>query len=133
MLMTEEEARTKWCPMARVAIQNVASDMAVLTGSSPIHPVGNRATLIAGRARQCDTATGSRCIGSECMAWRWVGDANLWVSETCPTCNGKGTVPFASGGYEDCTTCDGDGRVNGRFEPNPKRVGFCGAFGKPEA
>ncbi|NUB12684.1 hypothetical protein GAY28_08160 [Azospirillum brasilense] len=73
MLMTEEEASTKWCPMARVAIQHVASDMAVLTGSSPIHPVGNRATLIAGRERLCDTATGSRCIASECMAWRWSG------------------------------------------------------------
>jgi len=45
--MTEEEARKKWCPMARVENIN-----------------GNRAQTVA-------NIDESRCIASDCMLWRW--------------------------------------------------------------
>ena len=51
--MTEEEARTKWCPFARVAIEWQAS-------------IGS-----ANRGAADDEKPLTRCIGSACMAWRF--------------------------------------------------------------
>lgn len=48
MTMTEEEARTKWCPMHRVS----ASPAGDIYGNMP--------------NRNADT-----CAASLCMAWRW--------------------------------------------------------------
>ena len=54
--MTEDEAKTKWCPFARVSLHDGEA-------------IGNHA------ANRFPVNTGgemySRCIGSECMAWRW--------------------------------------------------------------
>lgn len=57
--MTEEEAKTKWCPFARV----IATDAT----DSPILNLGayNRIAVKAGE-RSC-----GMCIASGCMAWRW--------------------------------------------------------------
>lgn len=41
--MTEDEAKTKWCPFARVVDSARGTD-----------------------------GEGARCIGSACMAWRWL-------------------------------------------------------------
>ena len=49
--MTEDEAKTKWCPFTRA--------MAASVSTSP-----NR--LLDGAPHR-----GSMCIGSACMAWRW--------------------------------------------------------------
>ena len=52
MLLTEEEAKTKWCPAARV------SDAGL----------GNRYTMVD------DLTSGmafAHCIASRCMWWRW--------------------------------------------------------------
>lgn len=51
--MTEDEAKTKWCPLARVAGQPVA---------------GNRYPFDTDYSEKHAFAT---CIGSDCMAWRW--------------------------------------------------------------
>lgn len=64
-MMTEDEAKTKWCPMARVALDYGE-------GSN-----GARAVLSANRgwADQTDhLAADSCCIGSACMMWS-VGSA----------------------------------------------------------
>lgn len=55
--MTEEEAKTKWCPQSRYAFANGAT--------------GNRG------GGQADDAypplvSATRCQGSACMAWRWL-------------------------------------------------------------
>lgn len=51
--MTEEEAKTKWCPMVR-------------TSSGGL--IGNRDNAHDGQLTSFDD--GSRCIGSACMMWR---------------------------------------------------------------
>ena len=54
--MTAEEARNKWCPMARIAV---------------IGSVGyNRDTL-------GDAAINAPCLVSECMLWRWINNPKI--------------------------------------------------------
>lgn len=54
--MTEDKARTKWCPFVRA--YNGVTDEGV---------AANR--WAQGKDRPASTA----CIASECMAWRWHG------------------------------------------------------------
>lgn len=59
--MTEEEAKTKWCPFARVVgslgeIEG-AADLHIVTGNRN-NPNGNGPTELP------------KCLGSGCMAWR---------------------------------------------------------------
>lgn len=49
--MTEEEAKTKWCPHARIGSSR--------TGLGSLN-----------REIQDGTIPEARCLGSECMAWR---------------------------------------------------------------
>ena len=51
-MMTEAEAKKKWCPHIRIT-----------TGVHDSMSITNR----------CDTPTMTDCIASECMAWRWGG------------------------------------------------------------
>lgn len=53
--MTEEEAKTKWCPFARI----------------PFYATSG--TLTVNRDRSGSVA--ARCVGSECMAWRQLVEA----------------------------------------------------------
>ena len=59
MILTEEEARTKWCPFYQT--------MAVSTASDDIIEGTNRAGKFGEQFRPA-------CIASECMAWRWGQD-----------------------------------------------------------
>lgn len=52
-LMTEDEARTKWCPFTRHA-----------------YSVGNLGVTSVNRGNFLEPNE-CRCIASECMAWRW--------------------------------------------------------------
>lgn len=54
--MTEEEAKTKWCPMSRLAWLN--EDM-------------GKTAITANRWGHGEPLGGSTCIGSACMMWRW--------------------------------------------------------------
>lgn len=54
MLVTEEEAKEKWCPMARTAGYNCSRNREY-TGSTP--------------SVMC-------CIGSNCMMWEWDLDSD---------------------------------------------------------
>lgn len=51
--MTEQEAETKWCPHSR-----------------KYHSGGGSYN----RSKDSTTPGGTHCIGSRCMAWRWVKD-----------------------------------------------------------
>lgn len=63
--MTEEEAKTKWCPHVRA----VACDETgkTLSGSRPFNRKG-----VVGTA-EVRVYPATSCIGSACMAWRWNG------------------------------------------------------------
>lgn len=59
MLLTEEQAREKWCPEARTAFQ-------YREGGGGDH---RDAMVVANRAE--NDAPISNCIASSCMWWRW--------------------------------------------------------------
>ena len=61
--MTEDEAKTKWCPFARVAGPVQSKAEGVSYNRWPPSD-GTMKTML----RETPTA---RCIGSRCMAWRW--------------------------------------------------------------
>lgn len=61
--MTEDEAKTRWCPHARVSM---ATDRA----ATPAH---NRSINVIGSRGDAEVQTNpayARCLGSACMAWR---------------------------------------------------------------
>lgn len=53
--MTEEEAKTKWCPFNRIT-----------PGNADYHACNNR-----GEVASRDATLSVNCIGSACTAWRW--------------------------------------------------------------
>ena len=61
-MMTEEQARKKWCPHVRHEGNSVTFNRGTAHGPLNDHP-GNVGTL-------CN------CIASDCMSWRWDHDAN---------------------------------------------------------
>ena len=61
MILTEEEARTKWCPMVR------ASAVAYVDGGTDDFDNRGKTTL---------TPKSACCIASECMMWQWANDEN---------------------------------------------------------
>lgn len=67
--MTEAEAKTKWCPFARVVSSQV--------GTETVFPAANRAAIRhdSGALEFNANPESARCIGSACMAWRWTRDA----------------------------------------------------------
>ena len=65
--VTEDEAKTKWCPFARVVAGNRGNG-GVLTD---ILPASNRTRAVNEGATYITDA--AMCIGSACMAWRKSG------------------------------------------------------------
>lgn len=80
--MTEDEAKTKWCPFARTV---TVTDGEVVPGTS-----GNR------HHYESDIVSydhPNNCIASECMAWRW--DAGENVSNPNPKNTDQGYCGLA--------------------------------------
>ena len=57
MLLTEDEAKTKWCPFVRASIYEAADNDVSGNRAGPLRESGG-------------------CIASACMAWRW-GEPDL--------------------------------------------------------
>lgn len=60
--MTEAEARTKWCPFARAALEIEAPGPSVPTA------------LAVNRHRNGKARYSCRCLASDCMAWRFAAE-----------------------------------------------------------
>lgn len=71
--MTEDEAKTKWCPFARMKMADR------MQGNSPVcvepQTTFNR-IAVNGRAEPM-LASQSLCLGSQCMAWRWIKSPDI--------------------------------------------------------
>ncbi len=65
-LLTEEQARRKWCPSARVAIRVTPSPKDALDDAVVV--VANRD---ADGFRPDKPMAAARCIVGHCMAWKW--------------------------------------------------------------
>lgn len=59
--MTEDEAKQRWCPFSRVASSTGQSGGMTAESFVPV----NRSV---GRGRAAEVL----CLGSDCMAWRWI-------------------------------------------------------------
>lgn len=90
MYVTEEEAKTKWCPRSRVITASRASrEIATIEGSQP---ACNRIGIGPGSWSAPDA---SCCIGSGCMMWDWIDseleiDRSNFRSDTAPVADEKG-------------------------------------------
>ena len=66
---TEAEAKTKWCPFAKVLLSNWYEDSDRIP-----QPVCNRIEGMSGEEIAHDNSIlgdSNLCVGSACMAWRW--------------------------------------------------------------
>lgn len=64
-MITEDAARTKWCPFSRTMISIKDDD-----GETVGYNVANRGTI------KDTVMKNSRCLGSSCIAWRWADERN---------------------------------------------------------
>lgn len=135
-LITEQEAKTKWCPHAR------ATDM------------GEKPLSINRRGNAADPEC--LCLASACMAWRWGDEVlrepprRIWWPETDEVTVLRGVGPDRSdkvpasaqwvpltggdeaddhaGAYWEEAADEFKARV---IKARDSRRGFCGAFGTP--
>lgn len=81
MMLTEDEARRKWCPLARCV--TVHADGETMAGNQPPR---NRLVL----KNSDDFKAQGSCIASKCMMWRW----NTLPSEGSKGCCGLAATPW---------------------------------------
>lgn len=77
-MMTEDDARTKWCPMARVAEWRMGKPIGA--GKDTYSASHNRLFTFStdeGVDQVLHDAEGTYCIASGCMMWRWRIDATV--------------------------------------------------------
>jgi hypothetical protein len=67
-VVTEQEAKQKWCPQARAGIGKFVDPDQSSDWTQNNVPGINAASIIG---RQKPVIYLHKCIGSECMAWRW--------------------------------------------------------------
>lgn len=120
--MTEEEAKTRWCPFARVG-----------SGQSGLGSM-NRDGMPSPHAPDVVTL-GPLCIASACMAWR---DLPLYdLREAMALAGAEPTPKIAAikslrAAIPDLSLLDAKNIVNGAAPwPSPMRGGFCGLAGAP--
>lgn len=119
--MTEEEAKTKWCPCAR-GIMDAGGNRMAWGGD------GGEPNLPDDQAEYgAEMADLYPCIGSACMAWR-VSDRQRFRHEEIA----QEQTPSGEGWYLLNPTQTGAGRLWLRDVPMGVDGGFCGLAGRPE-
>jgi hypothetical protein len=68
--MTEEEAKTKWCPFARIAVPFTSTETDKIVGVGSANRVGLSPRVSIGGSTDRSNPESARCLGSACMAWR---------------------------------------------------------------
>lgn len=118
-MMTEAEAKKKWCSHARTLdyildVARIGDDGQFVFAAVNRRPAdydrdGNETVEITGR---------HRCIASECMAWRWVPDRTSTASKY-----------LADSGEGWNVVKERDGIID--WEKPGTVFGYCGLAGKP--
>ena len=98
--MTEDQAKTKWCPQYRVATSG-GDHSTFQTDNRPLEYEGKTSVL----------HEYARCIGQECMAWRW-------------------GVEHPDGGWIEAAPNEAVANAR-RKDPTYVVGGYCGLAGKP--
>lgn len=122
--MTEDEARTKWCPLYRTSGDEAADNRPWKSGTGVPPSTGEIDMRVAG------------CIGSACMSWRempdaWVYrfrewmEAEQWIEAIKTYRNGTGST------LKDAKELVDAIRAGAKPMPLPASNGFCGLAGKP--
>ena len=116
--MTEDEAKTKWCPLARYVL-----DDSIGHGAQPGYPTGNRFAGHAPSEAQC------KCIASACMAWRWA-DSGGFERRSFEV---MGARPEGDG-WECVMTDIGREKyvVKSQWRRTVPREGYCGLATRPQ-
>lgn len=121
MLLTEKEAKEKWCPHVRIAVLAGHGGAACNTHPDPYIDA------------DC------RCAGSRCAMWRWSEPRKARRAYTCDDTtattdpgNRPGAVP-ADWCFEPHDAAEGDPAawVEPEDQANLRRRGYCGLAGKP--
>ncbi len=111
-MMTEEQAREKWCPMARLLPVDKTQKANEAPQLTPRVGVSyNRLVIVDGKGASTNLQD-SRCLASDCAMWRWDDYANNAAQEL----------------FENVAPHDADTKS---YPPEP--IGYCGLAGKPEA
>ncbi len=113
--MTEDEAKTKWCPMTRV----VADSHGGAWFNHTLHEAG----VAAAEDRSTAAPKLSRCIGPACMAWR-PGPTEALVLNIADNTRDGGGERLVAAGYTI------DAARHYWRKPLPPS-GYCGLAGKP--
>ena len=74
--MTEDEAKTKWCPHVRDATEDLG------TYNRWYKWVKEMAVGGMQNKKTTELDDDCTCIGSECMAWRWDNYDGIYIYET---------------------------------------------------
>lgn len=80
-MMTEDEAKTKWCPFTRYGGDSASTCNRYIMMVEPLRP---------------EVAAWNACIGRGCMAWRWSTNFNQLQCEF-PDKSGDDLFAIASG------------------------------------
>jgi hypothetical protein len=83
MTMTEEQAKTKWCPYARTLAYDTFKNPATNEWEPATASINREAGHYDKRGMETVQVSGRhRCIASECMAWRAVDKTAEWDVES---------------------------------------------------
>lgn len=111
--MTEEEAKTKWCPFARVLVESdEARDHSRIASANRLEVKGAGGSDLGWRA--------AHCVGPACMAWR---PRKFRIVDP----DGQKSFDLMSDGVPPA----GD-VFRAQMTTKEVWVGYCGLAGKPE-
>lgn len=113
MMVTVEEANSKWCPASRTGVHGGSGSVAVNRTLEPI----DKAT-----DAPYDIYDQTRCVGTACMFWRWGAPENQLI-ET-PT-----DKPPSGEGWQQSKDPPKNGGTMVWKRRRPDRLGFCGLAG----
>ena len=116
MILTEDEAKTKWCPYFQVS-------------TSVCGEYSNQDVQVN---RNLDS-TVCNCVASKCMAWCWVKMTNIIISGRCKKCLGNYYYEYKATGEQlkNGMHCNCGDRQH-HSKPTFVQKGYCGLAGKPE-